>query len=266
MPDSPLNSNDSNNDVSSAYIGPQKRQVSDGLQWIASGFELVKQDILLWVITVVLGFLLVLAINMLPYVGPIAATLLNYVWVGGFMLGCHAVHQGRKFNIRCLFAGFSTHFLKLVQLSAIAGLISMVVFAITLGPTLTDLEAIAASTGGQLSHTDLEAAGSKIIFQLLIAMVIMLPLFMATWYAPALIVFHQMTTLQALRTSFIACTQNTMPFLVYGLILFVMYIVAFIPMFMGLLIVVPIIIASIYTSYRNVFLSEKPDDARYLEA
>ncbi|MEO7760372.1 MAG: hypothetical protein ABIS68_00530, partial [Casimicrobiaceae bacterium] len=57
----------------------------------------------------------------------------------------------------------------------------------------------------------------------------------------------------ALKWSFFACLKNMWPFLVYGLITLLLAIVASIPLGLGWLVLGPVIIASVYTSYRDIF-------------
>jgi hypothetical protein len=48
-------------------------------------------------------------------------------------------------------------------------------------------------------------------------MLLSLPIVMAIWFAPALVVFNAMQPVDALKASFHACLKNTLVFLVYGL-------------------------------------------------
>jgi uncharacterized membrane protein len=79
------------------------------------------------------------------------------------------------------------------------------------------------------------------------------PLYMATWFAPALIVSHDLAPAAALKASFYACLKNWLPFLVYGVVLLVLGLAAAIPLGLGYLVLVPVLVASVYTSYRDIF-------------
>ena len=56
-----------------------------------------------------------------------------------------------------------------------------------------------------------------IIVAVLVLMVVFVPLAMAVWLAPPLVVFHDFSAFQALKASFFAALRNSLPFLVYGL-------------------------------------------------
>jgi uncharacterized membrane protein len=60
--------------------------------------------------------------------------------------------------------------------------------------------------------------------------------------------------MDALKQSFSGCLKNIVPGLVYGIIGFVIGIIAFIPLGLGWLVWAPTLVASIYTGYRDIFI------------
>jgi len=78
---------------------------------------------------------------------------------------------------------------------------------------------------------------------------------MLFWFAPTLVVLHpEVGVMEALGLSFRACLRNVLPFLLYGVVLFVLAIVATIPLMLGWLVLWPVLIGSIYASYKDIFL------------
>ena len=77
---------------------------------------------------------------------------------------------------------------------------------------------------------------------------------MAYWFAPVLIVLHGMSPVEAMKTSFMGCLYNILPFLVYGVVAMVLFFIAMIPLMLGLLVLVPMLIASVYIAYRDIYL------------
>ena len=63
-----------------------------------------------------------------------------------------------------------------------------------------------------------------------------LPLMMACWFAPALVMLRHDEPVAAMKASFFACLANVLPMLVYGLIGIVLAIVASIPFGLGWLV------------------------------
>ena len=77
---------------------------------------------------------------------------------------------------------------------------------------------------------------------------------MMIWFAPALVILNDMGAVEAMKRSFSGCIKNILPFLLYGVIAMVLVILGMIPLFLGLLVVIPVLTAAIYTSYKDIFL------------
>lgn len=88
---------------------------------------------------------------------------------------------------------------------------------------------------------------------MLVMLALLVPLAMAVWFAPALVVFHNVAPLEAMKASFFACLKNFVPFLVYGVILLVLCVIAMIPFGLGMLVMVPVMMGSVYASYVEIF-------------
>jgi uncharacterized membrane protein len=93
------------------------------------------------------------------------------------------------------------------------------------------------------------------LLAMLLALALSVPLFMAIWFAPALVVFNNMQPVQALKASFNACLKNMVPFLVYGLITMVLCFFAALPVGLGFLVLGPVLSGSVYASYRDIFVA-----------
>jgi len=59
-----------------------------------------------------------------------------------------------------------------------------------------------------------------------------------------------------MKQSFQASLRNVIPFLVYGIIVLCLAVVASIPLFLGWLVLIPTMIGSVYYSYRDIFVNE----------
>ena len=57
----------------------------------------------------------------------------------------------------------------------------------------------------------------------------------------------------ALKASFSACLKTILPFLVWSVMVLVLAIPASIPLFLGWLLLGPVLVVSIYTGYRDIF-------------
>lgn len=220
-----------------------------GWDWIVEGFALFRKQPGIWILmTVVLGVLFIL-ISMIPFLGSFASALLFPIFGGGLMLGCKDLDRGGALEFEHLFAGFRQKTGDLVMVGAF-NLIGWVIIVFAVIAVVGGGVFMGVMRGG-VEGASLSLA-SLLIAMLLVA-ALSLPVYMATWFAPGLIVLQDMAAAAALKSSFFACLRNWIPFLVYGVVLLVLGIVAAIPLGLGYLVLVPVLVASIYTAYRDIF-------------
>jgi uncharacterized membrane protein len=212
---------------------------------------------MLLAIAVLFGVLLG-AISAVPFVGSIASTLLTPVLAGGICVGCRALDRGGKLEIAHLFAGFGERLWPLVVVGILwfAGTAVIVLaFGAVLFATAGAAGISALLTGDPLQAGVATLAGLGIgaVAASVVALLLAVPLLMALWFAPALVALRNDEPLAAMKTSFGACLANFPPFVVYGLIGIALAIVASIPFGLGWLLLAPVGLASVYTSYRDIF-------------
>jgi uncharacterized membrane protein len=61
-----------------------------------------------------------------------------------------------------------------------------------------------------------------------------------------------------MKQSFVGSLRNIVPFLLYGLILFLLSIVATLPLLLGWLVLGPVLAASLYTAYKDIYFKPRP--------
>ena len=228
---------------------------SHGWSWIAGAWDLFKRQPLMWIAFAVVGFALFVALHFLiPVIGQIALILLTPVLVGGVMLGCRDLAGGRELEFSHLFAGFRERFGSLVSV----GLISLAVsFGVALFVGLLTGASMSTLLGSGTDPAAVAAAGVTVLLALLVTVALLLPVSMAMWFAPSLIVFHAQGAPEAMKNSFVACLRNVVPFLLYSVILLLLSFIASLPVLLGWLVLGPVTVASLYTAYRDIFFDER---------
>jgi uncharacterized membrane protein len=232
--------------------GGRAVEAGQGWEWIVSGFALFKKQPVTWILMLIALLVCSILIAVVPIIGGLANMLLMQVFIGGAMIGCRALDRGEELEVGHVFAGFKQNTSNLVVL----GLLALVAWMIVLIPALLILGGggfMAAMHGGGLAA--FAALGLTFVLVMLVVLALAVPIYMALWFAPALIVFHNLAPAEAMKTSFAACLKNIVPFLLYSVILLLLGMVAAIPFGLGFLVLVPVIIASIYTAYRDIFLA-----------
>ena len=253
-----------------------------GWDWWRKGFAIFLANPWIWmlVVLVLAGLFLVagvivglLAFGMMRGGSPaaffavaglfgLAVSIVYPVLEGGLMLGARSVDEGESLSVGHLFAGFghSGGRLAMIGLFLLVGnLIIQVVVTLLFG---------AAFSAGAANPTAMAQQG---VLMVLIYLALTLPLAMAFWFSPALVIFHEMSAFDALRSSFLGCLKNVVPFLIYGLIGLGLGIViglllgiatvmtrgfGIILLFVIALAIGPIVIGSIYAGYRDIYIRQ----------
>ena len=221
-----------------------------GWGWIAEGWALFRQQPWMWIGVWIVLVVILVALGVIPLLGPIANAVLWPVFSAGLALGCRALAEGESLEFGHLFAGFRE---RLGTLAGVGALTLVISFAIGVVVVLVMGVGFATMFGGAPPETQ-EAAMATLLAGL-VMLALMLPLFMAIWFAPLLVVFHEHGVLEALKESFTGCLRNIVPFLVYGVIGFLLMILATIPAALGWLVLGPVMVASIYTAYRDIYFT-----------
>ncbi|MCC7059058.1 MAG: hypothetical protein IT508_02370 [Burkholderiaceae bacterium] len=220
-----------------------------GIEWLKQGWQLFTKNPGIWIAIAVILMVIVIVLSFIPVIGSLAVNFLMPVFAGGILLGCKSLAEGGEFGIDTLFAGFkqNTTNLVLVGVFYLVGVVVIMILVFMIGGG-------AALTGGMMGRgPGIGMAVGGFFVARLVMLVLLVPLAMAVWFAPALVVFHDVAPLEAMKTSFSACLKNLVPFLVYGVILFVLCIVAMIPFGLGMLVMAPVMMGSLYASYVEIF-------------
>lgn len=235
--------------------GPHSVPAGNGWSWITAGWSYFSRNPFAWIGALIVWMLLMVVGSLIPFLGSLAINLLAPVFTAGFLLGANEQREGGNFEVSHLFAGFShnTGGLVLVGLFYMIGMVLItVVVAMMVGGTL-----FAMSGTLQSANSDPQALamtlGGPMLIAVLVAALLVIPLMMAYWFAPGLVALEGVSPIDAMKMSFSACLKNIMPFLIYSLIALLLMIVAIIPFGLGLFVLMPVMIAAMYASYRDIF-------------
>jgi uncharacterized membrane protein len=224
-----------------------------GWTWIVEGWRLFAKAPLMWIVALVLLLIIAVALGFIPIIGQLAFQVLTPVFSAGLVVACRSIERGEGFELEHIFAGFRTRLGSLVivgLLSMLGWILIFLVFAMFAGfSILTAL--LAGNTDNML--VALSASGMTILLGTLVAMALSVPLVAAYWFAPALVVMHDMQPIAAMKASFFGCFRNFVPFLVYGIVMMVLAFLAMIPLGLGFFVWIPVAFASTYAAYRHIF-------------
>ncbi|MDZ7754351.1 MAG: BPSS1780 family membrane protein [Gammaproteobacteria bacterium] len=238
-----------------AITGPHVRSAGDGARWLTQAFAFFRDGWLQWLAATVILLVIYVVVQLIPFIGAIAMMFLGPVFSGGLMIGARAQEQGEDFQVGHLFAGFSTNSGGLLTLGALYLALQIVAWAVGLG--IMFLFMGSAGMFGAMVSGDPGAAAAvsplAATLGVLVIMAVLIPTAAAIWLAPPLVALHGMPALQAMKMSLVGCLKNILAFLIYGLLGLVLAVLATLPLMLGWLILVPVIIISVYTAYRDIF-------------
>jgi hypothetical protein len=238
---------------------PRSLNAGRGAAWWAEGWRIFTASPALWIGIIVVMVLIAIALNFIPILGNIAQALLWPVFIGGVLLGCHALAVGRPLEFPHLFAGFQEG---RAGPLLILGLIAFVVsLAFALAIMMLVFGAMGFSGMAALMTGDPTAAmggalagmGIAALFAVPIALIGYGLFLMAWWFAPALVTLNRADAFAALKASFDASWKNLGALTVFGLIFIGLAIVASIPFGLGWLVLLPVMFGGLYASWREVF-------------
>jgi hypothetical protein len=244
----------------------QVRQVDakQGWQWIVAGFFLFRQAPLVWIILCATLLLIAATLALVPIAGQFIFTLLSPAFLAGVMIGCKTLDEGGRLEITHLLAGYrgtASPVITIVGIYLVGQVLIVGVFMLVGGDVLMGL----LLEGKRVDENELRNVSGDMLSASLVALMLTVPLLMAVWFAPLLVKFGNMPALEAMRSSFIACLKNIIPLQVYVITLVIVMTILIMlastllgPSLIVQLAVItlmsPILFASIFASYRDIFL------------
>ncbi|MEP6677802.1 MAG: BPSS1780 family membrane protein [Betaproteobacteria bacterium] len=237
---------------------PRRLAAGQGTAFWSEAWRIFQAAPLVWILILLIYVCISIVLVFIPVIGSLAHTVLTPVFAGGTMLGCHALARGEPLEVGHLFAGFKNgRFgplavlgLILLAMAIVLGVVCVAVALVTIG--MSGLGAM-MDAGNANPYATVAGAGVGMFFLLLIGLVGGTVIWMAIWFAPALVTLDGMEPLAAMKASFNGSMANIVPFLIYGLVYIGLAIVASIPFALGWLVLAPMVVGSCYASWRQIF-------------
>ena len=194
-----------------------RRNAAHGVLWLRQAFAMLWAYRVRWLLLLLTYYFLILAIDLVPYVGAFVAPLLKPVFAVGFLAAAWSQERGEAPAIRHLFAGFRANLRALLLL----GLVFVVGMTVAIFATsLIDGGKLVATMSGKAEIDEALLGDGDVEIAMLFGALCALPILLALWFAPALVVFQDCGGGRALATSLRAAMANARPIAVYALLIF----------------------------------------------
>jgi len=187
-------------------------------------------------------------------VGGSLSELASPLMVAGFLAAYRALDEGRELELPQFLAGAQGSAIPLMAVGAVQLLGTLLIGKIMLGMGFDPQAVMATAQSGKASPAEMQAMLNQAMPAVLTGMALFTPLIMATWFAPALILFGGARPATALGVSLKAVAKNWAAMLVNGITLgLLLFLAALVPLLLGLLVAMPVLFGSLYASYQAIF-------------
>lgn len=230
------------------------------IEWMKTGYRLFTPAAVPWMGMSAAFFLAAFGIGLVPMLGPLALELLSPFLVAAYMAAAQAAERGEPTGLIHVGAGFyrgRNALLVIGVVYLVAHLVVGQVMTLIGGDAVERLLTLSAHPQ-EMDPDEMRAVLDQAMPALLTGTVLFTPLFIATWFAPALALFEDFPAGKAMFWSLWACLVNWRPMLLYGLLLSLLGMVALIiPFGLGLLLFMPMAMTSTYAAYRMQFIAKE---------
>jgi hypothetical protein len=205
--------------MAEAPIAFERYPARRGAQWLRDAYAMLSAHRVAWLLLLVLYYFVFTAIELIPQIGRHVAFALKPVFDVGFLAAAWAQERGERPRPSLLFRGFRSNLGVLVTLGIVLVLgISMAVLA----TALVDGGALLNVLEQKVPPDDPNLPIGRMQLAMLFGVLCAVPLLLALWFAPALVVFQDCGTIRALATSFAAATANWRPIATYAMLVTVL--------------------------------------------
>jgi hypothetical protein len=235
-----------------------------GILWLLAGFKLFRSNPPLLTALTLSYLFLVIAINLLPLIGPFLVPLALPALAVVLANGCRAIERGGGTGGIALAYGIRLQRVALVRLGGLQLLGSMLIVGASM--ILEGGRLPLPGTGQSVDEEEMLAAMARLL-------IVALPVISAFWFAPLLTAWDGIAPLKSVFFSFVASWRNWQAFAVYGLAVATVAIAVPGLLLIGasaiaktlldilsvalkmvlIFVMAPTMMASIYVSYEDVF-------------
>jgi hypothetical protein len=240
---------------------PEGREISalNVADWLASGWQAARTQPLLWLAVILGSADFATLLKLLPMYRPFAMLLAPLV-AGALMLAQDRARDGEPARLGELLAAVVERRNALLAIGLYCAAIVLAGYAILFTALHVSMTAAATASGAHgllITYDGGHAAQS--VLESMIGVPIFAAALAAAWFAPSLVMLHDMTPLDAIAASFKGVARNWPMALVYFVAMtLAVWLAPMIPLMAYALVVTPVLAAlmllSMYGGYRDVFV------------
>ncbi len=226
-----------------------------GAGWIGDAWRLFRARPGKWLLTLLVLIVIYVVASWIPLSSLVTAFFWPFI-SAGIAKGADLQRRTGNFDVGKLFDGYEKQWKPLLLIGAM-GLLALAAFFVLLVIMMGVGVAMQAvlNIGGRADPSQFLSTGYALA--ILIYLAIVLPITAATYLAPPLIVLNNLPAGAAMKMSFFASFKNVLSGLVYGLCALGLGILAIIPLGLGMFVWLPVMMITLYTAYRDIFIEQR---------
>ncbi|MCC8374300.1 MULTISPECIES: BPSS1780 family membrane protein [Photorhabdus] len=252
-----FNSNAIYNNQEVFIPGGQSLSSTEGMEWISQAWDIVKRKLGMWILLGIIYFIIISGLQLIPFLG-IFTVLFGPVFFGGIIAVCEKQRTTGQFEIKLLFNGFQKNFVSLLGVGALSfGIILLGIVAMFIISSNTMAHILLDSQYDEIPVEVFPNDLSPLYLGAFVLLIFNIFGTALTWFAPALIVIHNLKFGAAISMSLEVVKKNLLPGFLFFMVMAIMFIISIMTLGLGLLITIPLFLVSYYSSYRSIFIGKE---------
>lgn len=232
--------------------------------WLGAGWYAFKVNLGAWLVLSILFLLVPLLLGMLPFVGILLIALFMPLLLAGLLITAHKSLTGGLAQVEDMLVAFNEEgFRRPLLLLGLMSVAATVLLLVALFPLSGEVLKALYFPGSEtrVGEEWLLLSTTSALSLFLQAGVIMIIL-MGFFYATPLIVFEAQDPLDAVAISLVACLKNIVPLAIFTVMATGLGALALFAFGLGFLVLIPVLTAASYASFRDVFDPVEPADEK----
>ena len=239
---------------------PQRVNPDSAIAWFRFGWQCFMANPGMWIVLVILFLLIVLALQFIPFLGPLALSLITPALIGGLLYAASEASANRPIEIAHLFVGLTdenrrTPMLKLGAIWLVLSILLGIVVTLVIGGTI-GMGALTRDMVVEREAVVTSAVSLSILIAFIVVLALILVIFAWMVYAVPLVLFNKFTPLAAMGHSAKAAMMNAIPLLVFSTVYIVLAVIASIPFGLGFFILIPVTVGALLASYQEIYIEQ----------
>ncbi len=240
---------------------PKSVSIGKGVSWIRDGWKIFRNDMGMWILFTIIYFAAYFLLKLIPVVGILIAQLLNPVLMGGLLFAASESARGEKITFNHILYAFMepdarNKTLLIGALGIVFTIICVIIafFFIGGGAVMGLLTGSMSKDAGAGAMVGAGMMGVGMLLAVLIFMLLFLIYMTAIYFAIPLVVFTDISVVDAIGKSFKASIKNILPLFIYSIVVMIISVIAVpITLGLGLLALFPVLNGAYYASYIDIF-------------